>query len=176
MKYTIFLILVIYLFLTSCKNPVNSGRNPGQLQQVPVNKLLINKTNKDYNLRIDCDSCLIGKFRMLFTDNQARSEKRISDFLLCCNSNCFNNVEFSEFSNALLFVLLQNNASIIVSILEQNDSINIQFILSELQSPVNEGIDIEKTIGSVESVKMKSTLKDKILEALKNAQGKRIKH
>jgi len=98
------------------------------------------------------------------------SQNEIVDFLLTFGSECRDNVEFSEWSNELLFDILDKQTEVTIKILEREESkIDIDAILDELASPVNDGINVTKLIPKVEKVKINDLLKREILARLKIA-------
>ena len=86
---------------------------------------------------------------------------------------CQNNAEYSEWSNELLFSLLDKQTELTLKTIEKGEKkIEIKEILEELSSPINDGFDIKKIITQADKVKINRRLKDEILERLKTANGK----
>ena len=107
---------------------------------------------------------------------QAKSGKlsanEIGMFFKALNPSCLKSVEFSEWSNELLFSVLGKQPREFIETLEKQDEVRAKAILSELESPVNDGIDINTIYVSAKSAKTTSKLKQKIIDALKVAGSK----
>ena len=100
------------------------------------------------------------------------SEKEMSDFYMTFHSDCNNNVEYSEWSNELLFALLDKQTSLALRILEKEEKkIEMEEILEELSSPTTDAIDINDLTRKIDKVKFNSVLKTEILDRLRMAAG-----
>src|SRR5690606_24655698 len=99
-------------------------------------------------------------------------QKEIADFLLTFGEECRNNIEYSEWSNELLFVLLDKQTELTIKTIEKEEKkLEMVAILEDLSSPLLDP-DIKNIISRIEKVKIKKELKDKIIERLKTADGK----
>jgi hypothetical protein len=100
------------------------------------------------------------------------NQKEITDFLLTFGEECRNNIEYSEWSNELLFFLLDKQADLTVKTIEKEEkTLEMEAILEDLSSPLVDP-NIKDIISKIEKVKIKKELKDKIIERLKTAEGK----
>lgn len=98
------------------------------------------------------------------------TEHEIEDFLLTFGKECRNNVEFGEWSNELLFLVLDKQPVLTLQTIEkQKGNLEVSEILSELSSPIHDGIDVRSLITKVESVKIDERLKKQILDNLRTA-------
>ncbi len=115
-----------------------------------------------------CDlSFLYGKQIGQLTKNEIKS------FLLTFDNTCKNNVEYSEGSNGLLFILLDKQTELTLQTIEEyKKSISLDLILSELTSPINDGFDIRDIIKKVQNVQVGIELKSNVVDNLKVAEGK----
>jgi hypothetical protein len=99
-------------------------------------------------------------------------QKEIADFLLTFGQECRNNVEFSEYSNELLFSLLDKQTGLTVKTIEKEEKrLEMEAILEDLSEPIHDMNNIKSIITRIEKVKIKKELKDKIIERLKTADG-----
>lgn len=99
-------------------------------------------------------------------------QKEIADFLLTFGEECRNNIEYSEWSNELLFVLLDKQTELTIKTIEKEEKkLEMVAILEDLSSPLLDP-NIKNIISRIEKVKIKKELKDKIIERLKTADGK----
>lgn len=116
-----------------------------------------------------CDGAVV-----LFTENNVErlTERELRDFLLTFGKECQNNVEYSEFSNEVLFLLLGKQTELILKTIEKEENrIELEEVLRELSSPVSDMIEIKSIISKVEKVKIDSRLKKRIVEKLRIAES-----
>jgi hypothetical protein len=109
---------------------------------------------------------------VLFTQNKMGqlSQQEIGNFLLTFGQECRNNVEYSEFSNEVLFDLLDKQTDLLLrTIKKQENKIELNVILEDLGTPINDRNDIKIILTKVEKVKISMELKDRIVERLKSA-------
>lgn len=100
------------------------------------------------------------------------NQKQITDFLLTLGQECRNNVEFSEWSNEILFSLLDKQTDLTIKTIEKEEKrIEMEEIFDDLSSPIHDLINLKDIISKIEKVKIKKELKDKIIEKLKTADG-----
>jgi hypothetical protein len=94
-------------------------------------------------------------------------QDEIRDFLLTFGPECKNNVEYSEWSNELLFSLLDKQTELTLKTIEKEErKIEMNEILNDLNSPINDLIDIKKILVKVDNVKMNKRFKNRIIEQL----------
>ncbi len=100
-------------------------------------------------------------------------QDEIRDFLLTFGSACKYNVEYSEWSNELLFSLLDTQTELTLKTIEQEErKIEINEILNDLSEPINDLIDVKGIRLKVDSIKLNKSLKDRIIGQLKSAESK----
>lgn len=98
--------------------------------------------------------------------------KEIRDFLMTFGRECDSNVEFSEWSNELLFSVLAQQTELVLIILEKEKyTVDQEEIIDELSQPINDGIDVKKLIDKVDKVKIDDEFKKKITDALTLGAG-----
>lgn len=101
------------------------------------------------------------------------TEKDVKDFLSTFDKSCSVNVEYSEFSNTLLFEVLDRYTQTFISVLERHKrNLAVDYIFKELASPIDDNIDLKKLIAKVEGVKADSNMKRQIVERLEEANAK----
>jgi hypothetical protein len=117
-----------------------------------------------------CDIAVLGQ---IDRNIENLKEKEIKDFLLTFDTSCNNNVEYSEFSNELLFKILDKHTLTILTVLESKEkNLKTDKILYELSSPINDSFNIDELISKVEKVKINEELKGQVIAKLKEAKGK----
>ena len=93
------------------------------------------------------------------------SDKELNNFFETFDESCKTNIEYSEFSNELLFKVLQKYPNRAIQILKNNKNIKRKYILKELQNPVHDGFNISNIIKKIEM--NKDTISIKIVKTLK---------
>jgi hypothetical protein len=97
----------------------------------------------------------------------------IREFLKTFGRECRINVEYSEWSNELLLLLLDHQTALALTVLDKEEKrIEIDEILYNLSSPVNDLINVSEVISKVEQVTIDPRLKKEILDKLKVAESK----
>ncbi|MFY8189116.1 MAG: hypothetical protein ACOVLC_14330 [Flavobacterium sp.] len=112
-----------------------------------------------------CEKCNIEKVRIVHENINQLNVEMISDFLCTFDLKCKNNIEFTEFSNEIFFLVLEKSSNMV---LNQIISLNLDstLFLNVLQNPVHDLIDIQKVQDAIKSVENKSKLKEDFLTAL----------
>jgi len=101
------------------------------------------------------------------------TQKEITDFLLTFGEECQNNAEYSQWSNELLFSLLDKQTDLAVKTIEKEEKrIEMGKVFNDLSSPINDLINVKNIISKIEKVEVNKELKDKLIERLKTADGK----
>jgi len=111
-------------------------------------------------------------FVVLATKNKAGqlTQKDVTDFLMTFSKECQNNAEFSEFSNEVLFLIFDKQTDLVLKTIVKTESkLEIDKILVELSSPINDMINVKDLLTKVDQVKIESGLKKKIIDNLKIA-------
>jgi hypothetical protein len=114
--------------------------------------------------------CDVTILRMISMDIGELNRDEIRNFLLTFGKECRNNVEYSEWSNELLFSLLDKQTELTLRTIEkERNNIEIEEILGELGSPVHDGIEVTELMARVEKLKFDEMLKKEIMERLRAA-------
>lgn len=101
------------------------------------------------------------------------TQKEIADFLLTFGHECRSNVEFSEWSNELLFKILDKQTELTLKTIEKEEKrIEKVIILEDLEEPISYTPDFKKLITKIEGIKINDSLKKEIIERLKTADEK----
>ncbi len=120
----------------------------------------------------DTFKCNIKVLLNVSQNKDSLEAETLNQFLMTFGAECNTNVEFSEWSNELLFDVIQRYPVRIVQILTENQELEEDVILYELRNPVHDGIDIEQTIRIVKKALPKNSMMGKIIDALKTAELK----
>lgn len=95
------------------------------------------------------------------------SDTLVYQFLHTFDESCKNNIEFSEYSNEVLFKLINKQPKKMVENISK-EGINIDIILEELANPISDVVILDDVINSIQSVTTDKQLKDRLIKALKN--------
>ncbi len=98
----------------------------------------------------------------------------IANFLATFHESCNNNVEYSEWSNELLFKVIRQRPDRFLELITKNSSLSRDYILNELTSPVHEQTDWDNTINNIEKLDIPDSApwKLRVIQALETAKGK----
>jgi len=107
-----------------------------------------------------CDKCDIEKVKIVYENIDNLSLKMVRDFIFTFDVSCSTNIEYSEWSNEILYKLLELDPGKAFGVLERVKVDNIEIILDEIENPIHE-VDYQKVYDSVLNVLTKSDLKKK---------------
>ena len=119
----------------------------------------------------ECSHCNIEVLKRTESSIDSLSNKEVRLFLCSLDSSCVNNVEFSEWSNELLFKVLNKKAETFLMVLEGGENVNTVYILSEIEAPIIE-IDIQSIYNKVKNLSDDYLNRNYVLNALIIAGGK----
>lgn len=124
------------------------------------------------SIKSDCDRCTIDNLRILRNEEMPSAEL-LQEYLLCCNKQCFLNIEYAQASNYSIFLFIQDFPKEIVRAIQSNiDSIDVEFVNEMLQNPVSDDIDVQKTLRSLISISSDSEFDKSLIQSLLIALGK----
>lgn len=89
--------------------------------------------------------------------NKSLENPNISDllnFLFTFDETCDSNVEYSEFSNEVLFMVVEKHPKLVIDLILNND-VRVDLILKELRSPVSDKYneaDVKQLIERLEDI------------------------
>ena len=98
----------------------------------------------------------------------------VADFLATFHESCNNNLEYSEWSNELLFEVVRRRPDRFIELMGKNSSLRRDYIVKELASPIHDQIDVDITIEAMKEldVPYSAEWKSIIIEALETAKVK----
>lgn len=82
-----------------------------------------------------CHKCDIEKLKTISEYLDGLTFKIVSDFVCTFDTSCKNNVEFSEWSNELLFKVLDKSPTLLFEVVSSGQ-VNTDLILDEIKSPL----------------------------------------
>jgi hypothetical protein len=113
------------------------------------------------------NSCNLDLLLQLNQHIDTITTNELVSFLNTFDDSCIDNIEFYEVRNELLFTLLTSHyASQIIIILTHNKNIKLQNILFAIENPIDDSIDVKKTLHNVTKVKNENCIKKTIINSL----------
>lgn len=95
------------------------------------------------------------------------SKTLIEEFLSTFDPTCQSNVEYTEFSNELLFKVLDTATKETIEILSKNKTLDKTTIFSNLESPIDDSIDVAHLIEKIDNVKGYDSIRIELNEHLR---------
>jgi len=166
MKKIFSLIVVVTVMINmSCTN-TTTRTSHRSIKKVKLennkNSIDISKKNiKNDTTNMHCNMLYITK---LYNNIENPSNDDIENFLLTFDNTCQSKVEYLEFSNELLFDMLNRYPDKVINILSKNKKINLNIILDELKTPINDRVDIKQIINKTR--KINNDISRKIVQVL----------
>jgi hypothetical protein len=119
----------------------------------------------------DCVKCDIEKVITVSENHGNLTFQIIEDFLCTFADSCEINVEYSEWSNEVLYELLENEPEMVINVLESGENKISKTVLNEIENPVYD-FDLQKIYEKVSAIKNQGSLKGEILKSLVLAADK----
>nr|NQU88918.1 hypothetical protein [Bacteroidota bacterium] len=116
----------------------------------------------------DCDKCNTEKLLDLSENLGNLKYDIVKDFACTFDSICVNNIEFSEWSNELLFKLVEKNINLLNEVLHELGYKYVNLIVWELENPIME-FDLKKLYLLVENANGPKDIIDAEKKAIKQA-------
>jgi len=91
---------------------------------------------------------------------------QVEDFLCSVQSKCQNNVEFTEYSNSVIFNLLEKKTVLFLKAFSESNRIDKEYILRQISDPLKD-YDINEITLKVEKIKCNKQTKESIIKALR---------
>lgn len=114
--------------------------------------------------------CNIEKVVVADQQSDNLSKKIILEFLKTFDISCERNVEYMEYSNEVLFLILNQDPAKVIKVLNNNlrklDFVQIQ---SHLENPMHDLDNLEELKKRILGIKQKSNTKTMIIESLERA-------
>jgi len=123
------------------------------------------------NKSVDCKRCNISIVREVEADIEKLSDTQLKLFLCSFGDSCSNNIEFSEYSNKVLFDVLQNYPEKMIRVLGQDSNLDLAYLFSVLSSPLSD-YDLDLIYKKVESCRGSEDIKRNILKSIEIAKNR----
>lgn len=115
-----------------------------------------------------CNRCDIEIVKQTVSNLQKLKYSDIYQFLYTFSKDCSKNVEYSEYSNEVLFKVLENYPKQFIACMNKEKELESEYIYSELSTPLLD-IDGKAIHEKVKSVSGDNHAKERILKALRKA-------
>ncbi len=157
MRYIFSLILFLSLFACHKKQNENSGIEPDSgnnelseiLEVIETDSgHLMNNDNRSIigidTEQVDTIPCNIQILVSVNKNFESLSKIEIDSLLMTFSQSCSNNIEFSEFSNELLFETIERYPVLTLELLKDSVKYDFEVIYQELTSPLHDLIPLSK--------------------------------
>jgi len=164
-------INIILIFIFACSNNyqnknVNSKIDSLSPTQNEKKKIKITVHNIKPNGK--CDIEFLANIDKLIDQNSI-TENEISGLFQTISDSCKNNVEFSEYSNEILFKTLENQPKIFIEKLSKLSQSKQKIIINELKTPISDKFELKNIINKIQDTTIKNKFQ-KILNS-KNTEA-----
>jgi len=126
--------------------------------------------------QMDSKKCDIEKVKAVHENIDNLSDKMVEDFLRTFDISCETNIEFSQWSNEMLYKLLDKDPGLVFKVLEQGQW-NMEILLNEIKNPIHD-FDYQKIYDKISNTATKSEFQKRILKAIEivaDKEGFKIK-
>jgi hypothetical protein len=117
-----------------------------------------------------CVKCDIEKVSSANSHLDRLTFQIVSDFLCTFDATCKVNIEFVEWSNEILYKVLEKEPSIFLDVIDK-EQVNNKILLEEIESPIHD-FNYQKIYDNIKAVKTASMLKKEYMNAVINAASK----
>ena len=95
----------------------------------------------------------------------------VNAFLMTFGPECRQNVEYTEFSNEVLFLVMDKQMDLTLEILEgDQQQLDLEEILYNLSTPLTDAVSMNSLLQRVEKAGISRSLKERIVAALREAE------
>ena len=119
----------------------------------------------------NCEKCDLEKVKIVNEHLDSLTFQMVSDFLCTFDKSCFNNAEYSEWSNETLFNVLDKAPGIFFQVVIKGQ-VDSKILLNQIENPINE-IDFQIIYDKIKETKVPTDIKTEYLNALISAANYR---
>jgi hypothetical protein len=165
------IFLIAFIFLFSCTNIRKSNIESKDKIDSTISNIEEHSNHDSITHKLNSKKCDFNTLLSIRKNLNKLNKSQIRDLLFVIDTSCVNDVEFGEFSNELLFMVLEKEPELFISEFHENvGEIDTGYIFLELSRPVNDGIEIKQILHKVENVNIDNKTKHRIIEILKKIQ------
>jgi hypothetical protein len=116
----------------------------------------------------ECEKCDEQKVLAVSQNMDGLNYQLIYDFLCTFDESCSRNVEYSEFSNEVLYKVLAKHPKAIVELISDGSKLNSEYIYKQISSPLLD-YDYVSIINSIKGTEGNEDIKIRIINSVKKA-------
>ncbi|MBU2912474.1 hypothetical protein [Reichenbachiella agariperforans] len=144
---------------------------PEQVDSISDTKEEAVKPQLKSDVKLDSSHCSIQTLVYVDQNFEDLSIKDINSFLKTFHLECNNNVEFSEWSNELLFKVLDTYTQTTINLLTTRQEYDLSAILDELENPIHDFL-LNQLVEKVEQQNIEEPIANQVIQALNIAASK----
>jgi len=171
MMKTLFILLTYLVLFTnsySCNN-----KSSGSIAIKNTAKQLVDESSKfSINIKepqsLDTIKCNILVIRQIEEKLKTLKSSEIRLFLSTFSKDCSHNIEYSEYSNKVLFKVLELYPAELIECISSNKEIDIDYILSEISIPLLD-INGKRLLDIINKASGDARIKASLIIAIKKA-------
>jgi len=118
-----------------------------------------------------CIKCDIEKVKVINEQIDNLTFTILADFLCTFDSTCINNGEYSEWSNATLFLVLRKAPKLFMDVVSKTH-IRSKVIIYELENPIHDQIKLQQVYDTIKTTDIPKKIKALYLKAVWTAAEK----
>jgi len=174
------IIIPTLIILISCSTKNQTKVNSEQDDTVKLTKVDLQSVKSDKRedestttLELDSVSCNQNALLAIHNNFDNLNKEDIANFLMTFHEDCRNNIEFSQWSNELLYKTLDSYTKEVMDLLiKPSSNFNRKVILSELESPINDAIMPQPIIDKINEMDYNNASAKSVIAALQTAADK----
>ena len=140
MKGLISILAITLLLTASCVNPSRDGKNTKNGKENSSEE--VNKAESQNNGTL-LSKCGLDIILQIENDIDSLTIQKMRAFLTNFSKDCRNNVEFSEVSNEVLFIVIEKYPDLFVTVMcDNNAEIECEEIYFQLSQPLHDLIPV----------------------------------
>ena len=112
-----------------------------------------------------CPKCDIETVKEIRLHRHNLTDEIVFKFLCTFDESCIDNAEYSQASNGTIFDLLDIATDLFFRVLDR-DNVNVKQILTEIEDPIHDGIDIQMCYDRVTNLDKSRKYRKEVLAAL----------
>lgn len=173
MKIKIFIIIALFGYGCGSGGDSVKAANETETVDAPVvneDSLRNGRTEENPHLEMECTPCNIEAVVNFEQKMDHLSQEDIRAFLCSFDKSCENNVEYSEYSNEMLFRFLQKDPELLLKALnDTSPDSKLSTILQIFSEPVSDEFETDDLVKALELVEVQSldNLKLRLIDSLK---------
>ena len=167
MKSLISILAIALLLSASCANPSRDGKSTKNSKENSAEE--VNKPESQNNDTL-LSKCSLDIILQIENDIDSLTTKKMSAFLTNFSKDCRNNVEFSEVSNEVLFIVIEKYPELFVTVMcDNNAEIECEEIYFQLSQPLHDLIPIDSIYNRMNQITRDCSQLDSIKKYLQIA-------